>query len=97
MLALPVLIFVIGVVLGTRYKVLVLLPAIVCVLPIALFVGLYGYGTAGLVILTVTATLVGLEIGYLAGVALHLLAESRIRALRRASGNPSPAGPGLAH
>jgi hypothetical protein len=96
MLALSVLSFVIGVVLGTRYKVLVLLPAIVCVLPIALFVGLYGYGTAGLVILTVTATLVGLEIGYLAA-ALHLLAESRIRALRRASGNPSPAGPGLAH
>jgi hypothetical protein len=98
MLGLAVLSFVIGIVLGTRYKVLVLLPAILCALPIALFVGLCAYGTAGRAILTVAASLAGLQIGYLAGVVVrHLLAPSRVGALRRASSSPSPFGPDLAH
>jgi hypothetical protein len=98
MLPLAVLSFMMGIVLGMRYKVFVLLPASFCLLPIALFVGLYGYRTPGLVILTGAATLASLQIGYLASIAVHyLLAESRVGALPRGSGSPFPPDPGLAH
>jgi hypothetical protein len=98
MLPLAVLSFMTGIALGMRYTVFVLLPASFCLLPIALLVGLYGYSTAGLVILTGAATLASLQIGYLAGIVLHyLLAESRVGALPRASRSPPPPDPGLAH
>jgi hypothetical protein len=86
LLALAVLSLIIGVVLGTRYKVLSLLPAIVCGLPIASLVGLYVYGTAGLVMLTMAATLVGLQIGYLAGVAGQLFVGFHMEGRRGAEG-----------
>jgi hypothetical protein len=91
-LTLAVLSLVVGAVLGTRYKVHVLLPAIVSALPISLFVGLYAYGTVGLVILTVASTIVLLQVGYLAGV----FAQSRLETVRGAE-RTSSAGPGLAH
>ena len=92
MLALALLSLVIGVGLGTRYRVLVLLPAIACDLPLALLVGFYLYGTAGLVIITVASTIVLLQIGYLAGVFV----QSRLETVRGAE-STSSAGPGLAH
>jgi hypothetical protein len=91
-LALALLSLVIGVGLGTRYRVLVLLPAMVGALPLALLVGLYLYGTAGLVIFTVASTVALLQVGYLTGVVL----QSRLEILRRAE-RTSSAGPGLAH
>ena len=92
MLVLALLSLVIGVGLGTRYRVLVLLSAIVCDLPLALLAGLYLYGTAGLIILTITSTVVLLQVGYLAGVVV----QSRLEVPRGAE-RISSAGPGLAH
>ena len=92
MLTLALLSLVLGAGLGTRYKVLVLLSAIICALPVALLVGLYLYGTAGLVIFTMTSTVVLLQIGYLAGVVV----QSRLQNVQRA-GSTSSAGPSLSH
>jgi hypothetical protein len=86
LLALAVFSLIIGVVLGTRYKVIILLPAIVCGLLIASLVGLYVYGTAGLIVLTIAATLVGLQVGYLAGVAGQLFVGLRMEGRRGAEG-----------
>jgi hypothetical protein len=86
LLALTVLSLIIGVVLGTRYKVLILLPAIACGLLIASLAGLYVYGTAGLIMLTMGATLVGLQIGYLAGVAGQLFVGLHMEGRRGAEG-----------
>jgi hypothetical protein len=91
-LALALLSLVIGVGLGTRYKVLVLVPAIICAVPLALLVGLYLYGTAGLVIFAAASTVVLLQVGYVVGVVV----QSRLEVLRGAE-RISSAGPGLAH
>jgi hypothetical protein len=87
-LALALLSLVVGVGLGTRYKVLTLLAAIVAALPLAFLVGLYLYGTVGLVIITIASTVVLLQVGYLAG----LVVQSRLEILRRAE-RTSSAGP----
>jgi hypothetical protein len=57
----------IGIVLGSRYKVLVLVPATLCAIPIAIFVGFSDHGTIIPAIVDGAVTLASLQVGYLAG------------------------------
>jgi len=79
-----------GAVLGMRFKVLVLLPAIAAVLPIALGAGIVRDHAFGPAMLIGVAAVASLQIGYLAGVGVrHALAVARLRGLRGASvGSP---------
>jgi hypothetical protein len=71
MAILALLSFLAGTVLGMRLRVLVLVPATACVLPIALAVGISRLEALGSVTLLVVATVAILQIGYLAGIAIR--------------------------
>jgi hypothetical protein len=72
-----------GMVLGQRFKVLVLVPAMAISLLLAIGLGL-GHGEGlGPIMLLAVAALASLQIGYLAGVGIrHSLAAARIGGLR---------------
>jgi ABC-type proline/glycine betaine transport system permease subunit len=85
MAMLVLLSFLSGTVLGMRFKVLVLLPAIACALPIALAVGNRQPGI-GSVALVSAATVACLQIGYSAGIAIRRsLAAARMSGRRKTS------------
>lgn len=68
-----------GMTLGMRFKILVLLPAIACVLPIAITVSLIEGGSAWSMFLAVVMPIVGVQLGYLAGIGIrHFLALARL-------------------
>jgi hypothetical protein len=71
MAILALLSFSAGTVLGMRLRVLVLVPATACMLPIALTVGISRQQPLGSVTLLVAATVAILQIGYLAGIAIR--------------------------
>jgi hypothetical protein len=66
-----------GAVLGQRCKVLMLLPAIACVLPVAIGVGVAQSGNLWPTLMTVVAAIASLQIGYLAGMGGSLCARGR--------------------
>ena len=71
----------IGAVLGMRFKVLVLVPAIAGALPIAVALEIFRQQSLTSIILASAATVALLQIGYLAGIAVHRgLATARLRA-----------------
>ena len=80
-----------GMVLGLRFKVLVLVPAIACVLVAALGIGI-ARGAAFWPAVIGLAGVASVQIGYLAGVGIrHLLAAARMSGLRNASvAGPQP-------
>jgi hypothetical protein len=81
MVMLLLLSFLIGAVLGMRFKVLVLVPAIAGTLPIAVAVEISHQQGLASIILVSAATVALVQIGYLAGIAVHRrLATGRISA-----------------
>jgi hypothetical protein len=85
MAMLALLSFLTGTVLGMRFRVLVLVPAIACALPTAVAVGIFREHAFGSVILVAAATVTCLQIGYMAGIAVrHFLAAARMSGRRDA-------------
>jgi hypothetical protein len=81
MVMLLLLSFLIGAVLGMRFKVLVLVPAIAGTLPIAVAIEISHQQGLASIILVSAATVALVQIGYLAGIAVHRgLATARISA-----------------
>jgi hypothetical protein len=82
-----------GMVLGQRFKVLALVPVIAVWLPVATGTGIVRYGEFGPTLLLAALAVAGLQIGYLAGVAIRFsLAAERTSGLRSASlHNSAPA------
>jgi hypothetical protein len=79
-----------GMVLGQRFKVLALVPAIVVSLPMAIGVGVARYGELGPTLLLAALAIAGLQVGYLLGIGIrYSLAAARISGLRTASLHPS--------
>lgn len=79
-----------GMVLGQRFKVLVLLPASSFALIIVVVAGIANAETGWSIALQSAAGLISLQIGYIAGIALrHSLIASRAARLR-SSGLTSP-------
>jgi hypothetical protein len=72
---------IIGVLLGLRFKVLVLVPASVLA-AVVIFLSESGHELSGIV-LTLVGTLVSLQIGYLAGGLLRYLIRAYLPALTR--------------
>jgi len=77
-----------GAVLGTRYTVLILVPAVMFAMLFAVMVGV-ARGD-GLWSVTLTTVLLGaaVQVGYVAGAALHIVVETAWAALVRGRSNP---------
>jgi hypothetical protein len=81
-----------GAVLGMRFKVFVLLPAIFVIAASILAIEVATSHTAGWAGIVVAAAVVTLQIGYLCGVAVrYALALARLRPLRDRSQSPDRA------
>jgi hypothetical protein len=75
-----------GMVLGQRFKVLALVPAIAVSLPVAIGVGIAHSDGFGRTVLLAALAVASLQIGYLLGVAIrYSLAAARTSGLRTAS------------
>jgi hypothetical protein len=75
-----------GIVLGMRFKVLILVPAIAFVVPIAFGFGIVHHHAFGPAVLAAVAALASLQIGYFVGIPFrNSLAAVRISGLRNAS------------
>jgi hypothetical protein len=66
-LILALLTLAVGVVLGLRFRVLILIPAIACGLPLGFAIGLARTEAIGPAIVMAATALAGLQIGYLTG------------------------------
>jgi hypothetical protein len=85
MALLAILSFLAGAVLGMRFRVMVLIPAITCALATAIAIGAFRQQTVGSVALVAAATVTCLQIGYMAGIAIrHFLAATRTAGRRNA-------------
>jgi hypothetical protein len=74
---------IVGMTLGQRFKVLILVPAIAIALLIAVGAGIAHADGPGMIILSSVLSLVGLQIGYLAGTGIRILmAAARAGRLR---------------
>jgi hypothetical protein len=71
---------IIGVLLGLRFKVLVLVPASVLA---AIAVIVNGRGDLSVIVLTLVGTLVSLQVGYIAGSIIRFLAHAYLPAWMR--------------
>jgi hypothetical protein len=94
---LAILTLLVGVALGQRFTVLVLLPAILVTLCIAVGVGMARAQTAGTIALGAIAAIVCLQIGYLLGLAIRQVIKARASRLRSASFTDSPPARRPAH
>jgi predicted neutral ceramidase superfamily lipid hydrolase len=72
-----------GMVLGQRFRVLVLIPATAILLPVAVGAGIAHYDAMGPIMLLAALAVGSLQIGYLAGIGIrYSLAAARTGALR---------------
>jgi hypothetical protein len=62
-----------GMVLGQRFKVLILLPAIAVTLLVTIAAGLARAETPGMLALSAILTMVGIQVGYLLGIGIRQL------------------------
>jgi hypothetical protein len=87
-----------GMVLGMRFKLLILVPAIACVVLVAAGYGIaFDYGL-GLTMLIVAAALITLQVGYFVGVLIrHSVTAARLSALRSASLTDAPVARRVVH
>jgi hypothetical protein len=80
----------VGMVLGQRFKALILVPASAFALACVLGIGIIRGDSLGLAVLAAASTPVSLQVGYLAGIAIRpvtaLSRAGRIRALLAGSG-----------
>jgi hypothetical protein len=71
MMTLSMISFLVGAVLGQRFKIVVLIPAFAILLAFAVGTGVAHDQTAWLIVLTATAAATCLQIGYLVGIGVH--------------------------
>lgn len=71
MILLSMVSFLVGALLGQRFKVMVLMPAITIVLVLAVGTGVTLDYTAWSIVLTAAAASTSLQIGYLIGIGIH--------------------------
>jgi len=74
-----------GVALGQRFTILVLIPAILATLGVAIGLGIARTQGTGTIVLATVAAVACLQIGYLLGLGIRQLIEVRARRLRSAS------------
>jgi hypothetical protein len=75
-----------GMVLGQRFKILVLVPAFAISLPAVIGIGMSHYGEPGPALLLAALAVAGLQMGYLIGGAIrYALAAERASEVRSAS------------
>jgi hypothetical protein len=80
---------VVGIVLGLRYKVLILVPALLFAMILAIIIGLGRTDSFWSIVLTTVALVVAVQLGYLAGIAVHAVIAA-IRPLRKEDGSGKP-------
>ncbi len=80
---LAVISLLVGMVLGRRFKVLVLVPAIALTLMLTIGTGIVRADALWAIVATAVATIASLQIGYLAGTGIrHLMVAARASRLR---------------
>jgi predicted neutral ceramidase superfamily lipid hydrolase len=85
------LVMLVGIVLGQRFRVLILVPGVAVLLPIAIGVATFSHEGLGTTLLLAVLTVGTLQIGYLLGVGFrYALVAARIGGLR-SRGGPQPA------
>jgi general stress protein CsbA len=62
---------VVGIVLGLRYKVLALVPAVLFATILAILIGVVRADSFGSIVLTTVALVTSVQVGYLAGIVIH--------------------------
>jgi hypothetical protein len=67
---------VVGIVLGLRYKILVLVPAVLLAMIFAIIIGIGRADSFWWIVLTTVALVVAVQLGYLAGIAIHAVIAS---------------------
>jgi hypothetical protein len=92
MLMFAILSLLLGLVLGQRFKVLILIPVIIITLVFAVVAGLARADKAWTVGLTAAVAIAGLQIGYLLGVGVRY-AVLLVRAHRRRAAGPTRSSP----
>jgi hypothetical protein len=79
---------VVGIVLGQRYKILILVPAVLFAMIFAIIVGAARADSFWSIVLTTVALVVAVQLGYLAGIAIHAVIAA-IRPPRKEDGGKS--------
>jgi membrane protein DedA with SNARE-associated domain len=82
---LAIFMFLVGAALGQRFTVFVLLPAILVTLGVAIGLGIVRAQTPGTIALVTIAAIACLQIGYLLGLGMRQLVQSRASRLRSGS------------
>jgi hypothetical protein len=82
---LAIFMFLVGAVLGQRFTVFVLVPAILVTLGVAIGLGIVRAQTPGTIALVTIAAIACLQIGYLLGLGMRQLVQSRASRLRSGS------------
>jgi hypothetical protein len=80
---------VVGIVLGLRYKILILVPAVPFAMILAITVGIGRADSFWSIVLTTVALVVAVQLGYLAGIAVHAVVAA-IRPPRKEEGSGKP-------
>lgn len=89
---LAIFVFLVGAALGQRFTVLVLVPAILVTLGVAIGLGIARGQTPGTITLVAVAAIACLQIGYLLGLGVRQLIQNRASRQRPASfADSSPA------
>jgi hypothetical protein len=81
---------VVGIVLGLRYKILILVPAVLFAMTIAIIIGVARADSFWAIVLTTVVLVIVIQLGYLAGIAIRAI----IAAIRppRKDGDNSDSG-----
>jgi len=82
---LAIFMLLVGAALGQRFTVLVLVPAILVTLGVAIGVGIVRAQGPGTIVLVTVAAIACLQIGYLLGLGIRQLIQGRASRLRSAS------------
>ena len=96
-MVLAIFVFLVGAALGQRFTVLVLVPAILVTLGVAIGLGIARGQMPGTIALVTVAAIASLQIGYLLGVGVRQLIQSRASRPRSASFADSPPARRPAH
>jgi hypothetical protein len=78
-----------GIVLGLRYKILILVPAVLFAMILAIIIGIGRADSFWSIVLTTVALVVAVQLGYLAGIAVHAVIAA-IRPPRKEDGGGKP-------
>ena len=79
----------VGILLGLRYKILILVPAVLSAMTLPIMVGVVRADSFWSIVLTTVALVIAVQLGYLAGIVIHA-AIAAIRPPRKDGGNGKP-------